>query len=316
MIYPLTYKSKQFFWLFIKLSIVFGCGYFIWTRLIVNSQLTFPSFYQKLVENNIFSFKNTVLLCLLSFFNWFFEILKWHTLVHFVKKISFSIAAIQSLASLTTSLITPNRIGEYGAKAFYFKKTLRKRILSLNLVGNLHQLLATLFFGILSLIYFISNQKIDIALNKFSYLVLIGFTIVFAFLLLWKYKISKRKIFKNYIVSISTNKHLKVSSLSCLRYFIFSHQFYFLLFIFNTDLSYLDAITAISSLYLISSLVPMLSLFDVILKGTVAVFIFTFLQVDAVIALSITTLMWVLNFVIPAIIGCYFVLTFNPKLTT
>jgi hypothetical protein len=236
--------------------------------------------------------------------------------VHLVKKISYSFAAIQSLASLTTSLITPNRIGEYGAKAFYFKKTLRKQILSLNLVGNLHQLLVTLLFGILSLIYFVHNQKIDFHLNKVSYSVLIGFTIVFAFLLLWKYAIKKRKLFKNYVVSISINQHLKISSLSFLRYFIFSHQFYFLLFIFNTNLSYLDAITAISSLYLISSLVPMLSLFDVVLKGTVAVFIFTFLQVDTIIALSITSLMWILNFVIPAIIGSYFVLTFKPKLIT
>lgn len=316
MIYSLTHKSKQFFWLFIKLSIVFGCGYFIWLKLTYNSQLTFSSFYQKLIGNNIFSTKKLIFLFLFSFLNWFLEILKWQTLVGFINKISFRFACIQSLASLTTSLITPNRIGEYGAKACYYKKILRKQILSLNLVGNLHQLLATLFFGVLGLIYFVSTQNTKLDVNKISYSVIIGFTGVLILFLLWKYTISKKNIFKSYSVKITRNQHIKISSISILRYLVFSNQFYFLLHIFNVNITYLDAITAISTLYLMSSFIPMLSLFDAVLKGSIAVFIFTFLEVDVLTVLSITTLMWLLNFVIPAIIGSYFVLTFNPKLTT
>jgi len=56
-----------------------------------------------------------------------FEILKWQNLVSFYQKIvsfyqkiTFKSALIQSLSSLTASLITPNRIGEYGVKALYF----------------------------------------------------------------------------------------------------------------------------------------------------------------------------------------------------
>jgi hypothetical protein len=95
---------------------------------------------------------------------------------------------------------------------------------------------------------------------------------------------------------------------------VFTHQFYYLLLIFKVDVSYFNAISAITTMYLIASMIPMLSLFDVVLKGTVAIWVFYFLGIAPVAILCITTLMWVLNFVIPALIGSYFVLRFNPKL--
>ena len=59
----------------------------------------------------------------------------------------------------------------------------------------------------------------------------------------------------------------------------------------------------------------MLSLFDVVLKGSVAIWVFTFFNIEPLTILSITTIMWLLNFVLPAIIGSYFVLTFKPNFT-
>ncbi|TXD47973.1 lysylphosphatidylglycerol synthase domain-containing protein [Polaribacter sp. IC073] len=314
--YSLTDKSKQFFWLLIKLSIVFGCGYFIWLKLTTNNQLSFDLFYQNLIKNDVFSIKNLLFLFALSFLNWFLEILKWKTLASFCIKITKKSAAIQSLASLTTSLITPNRIGEYGAKALYFEKPFRKQILSLNLIGNLYQLLATLFFGVLGLLYFVNKQNVDLNFSKIFNWILIGFAALLVFLFLWKTLLSRKNLFKSYTVKLSSKQHFKVAFLSFLKYLVFSHQFYCLLLIFNVDISYINAFTAISSTYLISSFIPMLSIFDAILKGTVAIFIFSFFKIDALTVLSITTLMWILNFVLPASFGSYFVLTFKTKQTT
>ena len=312
--YSLTHKSKQFFWLLIKLSIVFGCGYFIYLKLTSNNQLSFSDFLLKMKEYNVFSLKNCIILLFLSFTNWFLEIIKWKTLASFSVKTSKTSAAIQSLASLTASLITPNRIGEYGAKALYFEKSYRKKILNLNLIGNLHQLLATLFFGVLGLIYFVDTNSVPFNLNKLSNFIIFIITGTILLFFLWKYLFSKKQIFKNYKVSINKLEHSKISALSFLRYLVFSNQFYFLILLFNIEISYIDAISAISTMYLISSFIPMLSIFDAVLKGTVAIFIFNYLDINAVLILCITTLMWFLNFVIPAIIGSYFVLTFKPKL--
>ena len=314
----LSYKSKQFFWLIIKLSIVIGCGYFIYTKLVDNEQLKFTVFYKNLIENDIFSIKIIFFLSLLTFLNWFLEILKWKSLVGFVKQISFFEATKQSLASLTTSLITPNRIGEYGAKALYFNKKYRKQILGLNLVGNFYQMVMTLFFGSIGFCYFVLCHKINVDLYQIFKILLLVFILILVLFFLLKKLNFKGFTFekaRNFIKSIPLTLNIKVAILSLFRFLVFSHQFYFLLLIFNVDISYVDAISAITSVYLIASTIPMLSLFDVILKGSVAIWIFSFLNIEPLIILSTTTLMWILNFVLPAIIGSYFVLTFKPNFT-
>ena len=133
MIGNLPYKTKQIFFVLIKLSIVTGAFYFIYQKLDKNENLQFDVFIDFLSKNHVFSPKNILLLLILTVFNWFLEILKWQTLVSVLQKISYLNALKQSFASLTASLITPNRVGDYAAKVAYYPKTLRKRILLLNL---------------------------------------------------------------------------------------------------------------------------------------------------------------------------------------
>ncbi|WP_435415490.1 hypothetical protein [Polaribacter aestuariivivens] len=312
----LSYKSKQFFSLLIKLTIVFGCGFFIWKRLTTNSELHFPDFYQNLIKNDLFSIKNIFFLFIFTFLNWFLEITKWETLASFCIKTSKKNAAIQSFSSLTTSLITPNRIGEYGAKAMYFDKSFRKQIVGLNLIGNFYQMTITLVFGVIGFSYFAYKHNISVDYNKLSQFVLLGiviFLVLFLFVKYFNSKINFIKKIKVFIHKIPLKTNFKVVLISLLRFVVFSHQFYFLLKIFKVDISYIDAISAITTVYFISSIIPMLSVFDVILKGTVAIWVFSFFSIEPLVVLSVTTIMWIFNFVFPAIIGSYFVLTFKPN---
>lgn len=315
MYYSLPYKTKQFFWLLVKLAIVFGCGYFIYHRLLENDTLNFSVFYKKLIQNNIFSLKNILFLLFFSFFNWFLEITKWQKLASFCTEISFFEATKQSLASLTTSLITPNRIGEYGAKALYFNRKQRKLIVGLNLVGNFYQLFATLLLGFLGFGYFVYSYNITIDFRRVFRFLLLSIFVISAFFFgakHFKHKGYGAEKAKRFIDKIPKTLNIKIALLSFLRYIVFSHQFYVLLLIFNININYLDAITAIASVYFVASIIPLLSLFDIVLKSTVATWIFSHITTDIVSILCITMLMWILNFVLPAIIGSYFVLTFKP----
>ncbi|APG65318.1 hypothetical protein LPB136_08120 [Tenacibaculum todarodis] len=315
MLNSLPYKTKQFFWLAIKLSIVIGCGYFVYQKLVENDNFHFSDFYQNLIKNNVFSLKNSVILLFFTFFNWILEITKWKNLASSVQKISFYEATKQSLASLTTSLITPNRIGEYGAKALYFKKQHRKQIVGLNLVGNFYQMLITLIFGVIGFGFFYYNNDVTINFRRVMRILLLGLFLISAFFFgakHFKYRGYSTEKARKFIDRIQFSLNVKTAFLSLFRYLVFSHQFYFLLLLFNVEISYFDAITAITSVYFIASIVPMLSLFDVVLKGTVAIWVFTYFDIPPITILSITTLMWIFNFVIPAIIGSYFVLIFKP----
>jgi len=313
--YSLSYKTKKFFWLAIKLSIVIGCGYFIYTKLTESKEIFDVDFYQKQYKKGVFSIKTVIFVCFLSFFNWFLEILKWQKLASFCKKTTFNKAAIQSLASLTASLITPNRIGEYGVKSLYFEKYLRKKIIGVNFVGNFYQLMATLFFGTLGLTYFVIEQPVKINFGSIvPYAIFLSFVIFTLFFIVTStnFIISYLRKIRDFLTKIPLNLHLKVMLFSFIRFIIFSHQFYFLLLFLHPDIQYLEAITSIGGVYLIASITPILSVFDFILKGSIAIWIFSFFNINPNTIVTITTLMWILNFAIPAIVGGYFVITFKP----
>ncbi|MFY0603097.1 MAG: hypothetical protein JXQ93_04050 [Flavobacteriaceae bacterium] len=301
-------------WLVLKVAIVIVCSFFIYDVIVNSEELKINDFWLILVKNEVISLKNIAFLLIFTLINWFLEIKKWQVLTQKIEFISFKNATKQSLSSLTFSLITPNRIGDYGAKALYYRKPKRKSILVLNFIGNFYQLFFTLFLGWLGLFY--AGIELDGLVSKgvmyMFYLIVI--TIVSLLIL---FKINTRfKIWLGAIITrfklINIKSNAKVMLLSLFRYLVFSHQFYVLLLIFNIDISYWDALAGISSMYLIASMIPMLSLFDFILKGSVAIFVFSFFEVDTISIISITTIMWMLNFALPAIIGSYFVLTFKP----
>ena len=74
---------------------------------------------------------------------------------------------------------------------------------------------------------------------------------------------------------------------------------------------YYTLMSLIFSTYFIASIVPGLSIFDWVIKGSVAVFIFNFIHVNPLTIVSVTTFMWLLNFAVPALIGSLFVLNFK-----
>lgn len=319
MIRTLPYKTKQFFVVLIKLSIVVGAFYFVYHKLTSNEALDLNDFVAFLHQNELFSTKNIIFLIFLTLFNWFFEILKWKYLVSSIGSISFKSALEQSLGALTASLLTPNRIGEYGVKAMYYPAAFRKKIMFLNLIQNTMQMTTTILFGLIGLLFFINYYSLEL---DFINMLIFILTILFVFVaLIYMLKTNRLKIkgflfmkILDFIKHISTEIKLKTFAFSVARYLIFSFQFYFLLQLFDVNITYLSSMMVITTMYLLSSIIPSIFILDVVIKGSVAVFLFSMLGINELTILCIVTLMWLLNFVIPIAFGSYYVLNFNlPK---
>lgn len=307
-------KSKQFLWLVFKLSIVILLGFFIYDRLMNQDELSWNSFSIALSNSSLVSFSSILILLVLTIINWFLEIYKWKLLASQVKSLSFKDALIQSLSSLSFSLLTPNRIGEYGAKALYYEKKDRKKVILLNFIGNFHQLLATLILGFIGVFFndtfteYEFSKPVQIFIRILS---IAGPVTVIILNSIKKYKDWRKSLWKR-LDYITKKLNFQIFGLSLLRYIVFSHQFYFLIWIFNLNISYEASMAAITTVYLFASIIPMLSLFDFVLKGSMAVVVFSTFGFPSSVILSITTLMWILNFVFPSILGSYYVLTFQP----
>jgi hypothetical protein len=308
--YNISKKYRSVFLFIAKLAIVTAAFYIISGKIVQNGDL-YSAFHLHFLNNSFSEFiLISTLIFLFTTLNWFLEIKKWKTLVSGIKTITFFEAFKQSTSSLTASLITPNRIGEYGAKAIYYPKSDQKKIMALNLLGNSSQMLITILFGITGLFFLGNFIGLHLQIPKILLLISLLITVFFI--------IKRLRIFKRFTVfikEIPLKIHLNNLFLSFLRYVVFSHQFYFLLMIFGVELDYLTAMSLIFSMYLISSVIPGFVLFDFIIKGSVAVSLFGFFEVNEIVIIMITTLMWIMNFAIPALIGSYFVLTFNLPLT-
>ncbi len=313
-------QFRKFFSLVIKLGVVVGASCFIYQKLAHNENLSFVDFIDYLSKNDRFSTNLVFFLLFLTVFNWIFEILKWQNLASHVKNISFFEAGKQSLTAHTVSIFTPTKIGEYGAKAIFFPKPLRKRILLLNLLGNMAQMGSTLVFGIVGLTFFISRYNIDNSYYKILYFPALIIFIIPIFLLVIKqskydFKGFSLERINDFIVAMPQKIQIKTVLFSIIRYLIFSFQFYYLLSLFGVNLDYMSAMTIITTMYLLSSIIPVISAFDAVIKGSVALFLFNFENVNELIILYITTIMWLLNFVLPYIFGSIFVLKFDYRKT-
>lgn len=300
----IPHKAKQFLLLIIKLLIVSIALFYIYNQLQGDKSLNWN------IVSNYLSFQSISILIGFSTVNWVLEIFKWKHLVSSFKEITFFEAMKQSLGSLTASIFTPNRIGEYGAKVLFFPKENSKQIVLLNFIGNSSQMFVTTFFGVIGILIIGLNFQV-------SYWIIFGFFItVFLFLFLFKnveiYGFSIQKLVQK-ITSFSFDFHRKNLFYSVLRYLIFSSQFCFLLLIFDIEITFKIAFGTIFSMYLLASIIPSIHLMDVAIKGSVAVYLFGLIEVESWKIIAITSLMWIFNLVLPVLLGSYFVLRFKPQ---
>lgn len=316
--YNMLDKLKEFFILLFKLIIVVGAFYFIYNKVVENGKISLGDLaiqFNNAFSNNI---PAIIFLVVLSFVNWTLEIKKWQTLVSTIQKIPYHIAAEQCLASLTAANITPNKIGEFVAKAAYFEKKDYEKIVLLNGINHMLQLTTTIIFGIYGMIYMVQHFDIEfphLPVIETSLLVLV-IIVVLIVIRNFKWKKTKMKLieYKGILKGIPKPSLSKTFSYALLRYLFFSHQFYFLIYMFGIEIEYSIAISLIFASYLITSIVPSINLFDWAVKGSIAVWAFSFVGVNELSILVITSIMWILNYALPSLVGSIFVLKFKVKI--
>jgi hypothetical protein len=304
----LSYKSKQYGLIALKVLILMVTFGYIYLKIAQNESISFSEF--------IVTIRNRQSTLILLFFgfaaaNWFFEILKWQTVISPVRKLSLTEATRQSLAALTVSLPTPNRIGEYGAKAFFFAPDKRKKVLLLNFFSNITQMGITCIFGLYGLVYVIANFGLSISVAN-SLIVILALTIFGITAYIFKEKellikdLSIGKILR-YTKNLPIEVKVKTILYSLLRYIIFSSLFYLLLIFFEAKIDVSEAMPIILAMYLLASVIPTIFIFDVVIRSGIAVWLFSLAGIPEWPVLCTVLAMWLLNFVIPAVWGSFYV---------
>jgi hypothetical protein len=305
-------KFKQLVILSVKVCIVASAFYFIYAELANNKSLDWTQFYAVLGRDDTFLIGFFILL--LSFLNRYIEVLKWKNLASNLLPTSTYQSFKEVFSALTAGLFTPNGIGEYAGKALYYPKAMATSVFLYNFVCNGVQMIYTLSIGILSIIVF--NYKYHFISDLYligilALLVGIGLLLFF----LRKISIGGYSIvdFVNNINKIPKKRHLKNFVLGFFRYLTIVNQYYLFFIFFGYQIPYLDLITACSCVYLLGSVVPNFQFLDFAVRGGVSIFIFGFLDINTWVIVFVAMLIWLLNIVIPVLIGCVFVIQFKPR---
>ncbi|MGB7785210.1 MAG: hypothetical protein WBL27_03825 [Salinimicrobium sp.] len=310
-----SHKANQFFSLVLKILVVAAAVYFIWYKITADEQMSLDRFLEILFKYRVFSPTNVIILLLFTIANWYFEILKWQTLSSTVRENSLKRTTRESLSSFTAAIFTPSRIGEYGAKCLYYSRTAWRKIVFLNFLGNMAQLFATYFFGIAGLLFLITT--LDLPLPLFN-AVIVAALLFGPFLVYWvmkKFRIrlkgfSIQRLEDSYR-NVPKEVRLKTLLYASARFLIFTHQFWFLLLVFKVDVSYPLLIAAVFSTYILASIIPTMIIFDALIKGGFAVWVFGFLNVPEIVVLTVVLTVWILNFGLPGLAGSYYVLKYK-----
>jgi len=307
----LSHKAKQFLWWSVKITIVILAAFFIYNRI---HRQSFLLIRDKISNINISSlYLYITIILVLTTINWILECKKWHLLGSLISKISLKQSISQTLIAHLSGFVTPAKAGDYGAKALFFSIEHRKKILFLNFIGNMYQMIATLFFGFLGLgiIAFFTNGTAIFFWGLALFMTFICYQILPKLLRQcnWTLKGNAWHKVKKYWKTISLAIKKKVRFLSFMRYLVFAHQFYFILYILNADITYGFAIACIGAMYLLSSIIPVMQLLDVVVRGGVAVWVFSWFYVSEEIIVTTVLIMWLSNVVLPLLPGAYFLFT-------
>jgi len=314
-----SHKNKQYLLLALKVLILAYTFSFIYLKVTGNETFDLNKFTLDIFNGDNSTILSFTFFVFLAAANWFFEILKWKVIISEIQSLSFLVAMKQSLFSLTVSLSTPNRIGEYGAKAYFFKPDKRKNILLLTFFSNSIQMGVTTFFGILGFIIVLQKYKVPFSTKN----LILGLLVVALLVILGFIFKRQQLVLKNLSILKVVSKfkklpfHIKFKTVvfSICRYLIFSFLFYSLLQFFGADISLSQSIPLIFSMYLMVSIIPTIFIFDVVIRGGAALWMFSLAGVSEITILSTVLTMWVLNFVIPALFGSYFLFSYKPDVS-
>ena len=261
----------------------------------------------------------------LMFVNWGLESWKWKLLMAPLEKFSFARAFKAILAGCSITMLTPNRIGEYGGRIMYVAEENRIRAISLTILGSISQLAITLWLGTAGIIYlkyfaaanagdnslpWILNNVILFASFALAVILLLIFFNVHAFITL----ASRFRILKNFVKHIAvtdvlTGKQLlRILFLSFLRYVVFILQYVLLLQVMQVNIDVFICFWLLTIFYLMMVLAPTVGFTELPVRATASVAILGLYSSNILGMQAATFGIWLINLVLPAIMGSLIIL--------
>lgn len=266
--------------------------------------------------------------------NWGIEARKWQLVINRVQRISWIQCIKATFTGTTLAFFTPNRMGEYVGRVLYIEEGKRIKAISLTIVCSMAQLLVTLVLGTIGLVVIRSvigktgneGESVIFWLNAVLYVSLLAacFLTLLYFRLSWLIRwIERIPRIEKWIAHIRVLDNFnatvlwRILSLSVARYLVFVLQYYLLFQVFAVELNAWQVFWSVTVVFLVLAIVPTIALVTELgVRWKTSVEVVQLFSANVVGILATSLAIWIINLVIPALIGSLLILNirlFNYK---
>ena len=257
-------------------------------------------------------------------FNWLMEAFKWRYFMQRYEPVSLRKAYAAVMVGVTFSLITPNRIGEFGGRLLFVQRVHQWKSISSNAVGGTAQYLVLLTGGLIGATWLAKQlwtPQFWWPWLEASMLVFLAFFYYFYFhpgrVLHVLKRLTQVKWFASAASGLQLLEQLSTRDLwiilawSGIRYLIYSAQYYFMLRFFSIETGILVAFSGISLIFMIQTVLPVPAFAGLLLRGNLAVFVWAHFGAPEISSLAATFLLWIINLILPALVGTFLMFNVN-----
>ena len=257
--------------------------------------------------------------------NWGLEARKWQLLLRPLEQLSFTNAYKSVLAGCSITMLTPNRVGEYGGRILYVKEEHRLDAIPLTILGSISQLLITLAAGSAGLIflrYSGESEKLFSFMPAYTAGIFLCISISGAVFLSLVYmrvgllarfleRIRFLKKFTAHIVLLngfSRKQLLRILFLSFLRYMVFILQYVLLLKLMHVDIGFGISLMLLTVFYLVMAMAPTIGFTELPIRAAAGLEIFQLYSSNLIGIQAASLGIWIINLAVPAIAGSLLIL--------
>ena len=303
----------------IKILLGLALGYILFEKLSIDfTKVDFTKYCKKLTETS--TIFQIIFAILLMPFNWLLESIKWKLIISAsIEKMSLKTAIRSVITGVAFGNLAPGRATEFAGKILFISEGNRIKASFLHFVSGSSQLIVTIVFGVIAFfITGVSFFKNEFFFFLFAFLLCVLFIFLCsfffnpskAFLLLQKVKFFQK--FLEGKMEIERKILNKLFLLSVIRHLVFSFQYFLIIKCLFYSQENFYILNGIFLSYLLMSVIPMFSPAEAFIRGGIGVLIFSSVEQDSMKIFIASTLIWLINIVIPSLLG-YFIFVFKQK---
>ena len=237
--------------------------------------------------------------------NFLVESFKWKIVLKSETNINIFTAIKSVFVGQAFAFYTPNRIGEYVGRTMMLDT--ENKIIAVGRMAwaSYAQMIVTIIMGAIA-IYI--NPPFLPWLRWATPLLLIFALIVYF------HKVTFSGILKSFnFLQIEMQVKKKLLALSFLRYSVYLIQYTWAAHILNIPIPYIALWVALAVMFLSLSIVPTISITELVIRGQLILLLLSPWYQNSLMLISLSTIIWAVNFLLPAIIGAFLLLGFRLK---